>query len=57
MMTLSELRAGLSDRNLKTVAARTGLHYNTLLEIRNNPEANPTNKTMAKLSAYFRGTL
>ena len=57
MMTLQEIKDALADRNLRVVAVKSGINYNTLLDIRRNPETNPTNKTMAKLSAYLRGAL
>ena len=55
MMTLQEIKDALADRNLRVVAVKSGINYNTLLDIRRNPETNPTNKTMVKLSAYLRG--
>ena len=35
------------------VADATGLHYNTIREVRDNPDANPTYKVMLALSNYL----
>lgn len=35
------------------VAEATGLHYNTIREIRDNPDANPTHRVLAALSEYL----
>ena len=53
MMTLEQIRRELSDRMPSKVAEATGLHYNTIREIRDNPEANPTYKVLVALSNYF----
>jgi hypothetical protein len=37
------------------VAAATGLHYNTVRDVRDNLEANPTYKVLAALDAYLSG--
>jgi hypothetical protein len=53
MMTLEQIRQALSDRMPIKVAEATGLHYNTIRQVRDNPEANPTHKVLQALSDYF----
>lgn len=53
MMTPEQARDALCDCKLSFVAARTGLHYNTLRDIRDNPQSNPTISTIKKLDEYF----
>ena len=53
MLTLDQIRAALRDRRLGKVAEATGLHYNTIREIRDNPNANPTYKVLLALSTYL----
>lgn len=53
MLTLDQIRAALRDRRLSKVAEATGLHYNTIREIRDNPDANPTYKVIRALSDYL----
>lgn len=53
MLTLDQIRAALRDRRLAKVADATGLHYNTIREIRDNPDANPTYKVIRALSDYL----
>lgn len=53
MLTLDQIRAALRDRRLAKVAEATGLHYNTIREIRDNPDANPTYKVIKALSDYL----
>ena len=55
MMYLDEIRAMLADRRLSLVAEATGLHYNTVRAIRDDPEANPTYKAVKALSDYLQG--
>lgn len=52
-MHFHEVRAALMDRRLDAVAKATGLHYNTVKSIRDNPDANPTRKVIEALSAYL----
>lgn len=54
MMYLDEIRALLADRRLSLVAEATGLHYNTILAIRDDPNANPTYKAVKALSDYLK---
>ena len=53
MLTLDQIRAAMRDRRLAKVAEETGLHYNTIREIRDNPDANPTYKVIKALSDYL----
>ena len=53
MLTLDEIRKKLQDRSIPYIAAQTGLSYNTIRDIRNNEDANPTYKVMAALNSYF----
>ena len=53
MMTLHQIKRLLADRKLTLVSNATGIHRNTLAEIRDNPDANPTHNTLATLSDYF----
>lgn len=55
MMTLEQIRNALSDRMPSKVAEATGLHYNTIREVRDNPSANPTYKVLVALSDYLEG--
>ena len=53
MLTLDEIRKKLQDRNITYVASQTGLSYNTIRDIRNNADANPTYNVLAALNSYF----
>lgn len=53
MMTLEQIRHALADRMPMKVAEATGLHYNTIRELRDNPQANPTYKVMLAISTYL----
>ena len=55
MLTIDQIRAALRDRRLAKVAEATGLHYNTIREVRDNPNANPTYKVIKVLSDYLEG--
>ena len=55
MMSLEQIRQALVDRMPGKVAEATGLHYNTIREIRDNPKANPTYKVLKSLSDYLEG--
>lgn len=53
MMTLEQIRQALSDRMPRKVSAATGIHYNTIRTVRDNPAANPTHKVLQALSDYL----
>jgi len=53
MLTLEQIREQLQDRRLTVIAERTKLHPNTLRDIRNNPDCNPSHRVLAALSEYL----
>jgi len=53
MLTLEQIRDQLQDRRLTIVAERTKLHPNTLRDIRNNPDCNPSHRVLLALSEYL----
>lgn len=53
MLTLDEIRKKLQDRSIPYVATQTGLSYNTIRDIRNKADANPTYNVLAALNSYF----
>ena len=55
MLYLEQIKALLADRRLSLVADATGLHYNTVRAIRDDPDANPTYKAVKALSDYLQG--
>ena len=52
-MNIEQIRLALADRMPRKVAAATGIHYNTIREVRDNVEANPTLRVIKALSGYF----
>lgn len=54
MLTLEELRHALKDRRIPLIAQATGLHYNTVADVRDNEDANPTYKVLKALNDYFK---
>jgi hypothetical protein len=52
---LDRIRAALSDRRLARVAARTGLHENTIRAIVNKKNEFPSLTTIEKLTDYLFG--
>lgn len=55
MMTLEQIRAQLKDRRIDLVSKGSGVHYNTVVGIRDNEEANPTWRVLKALSDYLEG--
>lgn len=53
MMTLEQVKEALRDRRIMVVAEATGLHYNTVRNVRDFPECNPSADTLRRLSDYF----
>ena len=51
-MTYKEIQDALQDRHINIVAASTGLHRQTIRNIRSG-KANPTERTLDKLRAYL----
>jgi len=56
MLTLQQIRQQLEDRRLSVVSERTGLHPNTLRDIRNNADCNPSHRVLAALSDYINSS-
>jgi len=54
MMTLQDIQDALADRRIDKVSEATGLHPNTIRDVRDNPRANPTWRTVSALSAYLK---
>ena len=55
-MKLDQIRKALNDRRLIVVAAATRISYGTILAIRDNPEANPSVKTLKIIEDYLKST-
>ena len=55
MMRLREIRAALSDRNLGEVSRRLGMNRQQLWAIANGLTANPTARTLERISDYLTG--
>lgn len=53
MMTLEQIRKELKDLRVSVVARETGLHYNTVRDIRDNKDADPKLSTLQALSSYI----
>lgn len=56
MLTLEQIREQLQDRRLTVIAERTKLHPNTLRDIRNNADCNPSHRVLAALSDYLENS-
>lgn len=56
MLTLEQIKQQLQDRRLQMVADATGVHYNTLKTIRDEPSPNPTYRVIEQLSAYLESS-
>jgi len=56
MLTLEQIRGQLQDRRLSVVSEKTGLHPNTLRDIRNNADCNPSHRVLAALSQYIKSS-
>ena len=54
-MTLEQIKAALSDRNLTEVARRTGLSYPTVYGIAKGANNNPAYHSVKKLAQYLEG--
>lgn len=55
MLTLEQIRTLLKDRRVSIIAKETGIHFNTIRDIRDNEHANPTYRVITKLSEYLNG--
>lgn len=56
MLTLELIRAQLQDRRLTVISEKTGLHPNTLRDIRNNADCNPSHRVLSALSEYIKSS-
>lgn len=56
MLSLDEIREKLDGKSTASIVHATGIHYNTIREIRNNKDANPTYKVIKLLSDYLTNT-
>lgn len=54
-MTITEIRQALKDRRLNLVSEATGLHVNTIREIRDGKAQDPRHSTVKALSDYLEG--
>jgi hypothetical protein len=52
-MTVLEIRKALKDRRLNLVSEATGLHVNTIREIRDGLSTDPRNSSVVALSDYL----
>ena len=53
MLTLDQIKQRLTDRRPSKVAEAIGVHVNTILQIRDDPNANPTYRVVSALSDYL----
>lgn len=53
MKTLEQIKTALTDRRVSLVAEATGIHYNTIRDIRDGRNTNPNYKTLKALSDYL----
>lgn len=53
MMLIEDIRKQLQDIRLSRAAQATGLHVNTIRDVRDNPQANPTYRVVKSLSDYL----
>lgn len=53
MMTLEKIHQSLQDRRLSVVAKETGLHYNTVRKVANDPKQSVSYQVLKKLSDYL----
>lgn len=53
MLELERVREALKRVRLDVVSEETGLSYTTIINIKNNPKANPTVNTIKALSRYL----
>jgi transcriptional regulator with XRE-family HTH domain len=54
MLTIEQIRELMHDRSVPIVAELAGVHYNTLLNIKNGANKNPSYEVIKKLSEYFQ---
>ena len=54
MLTMEQIRKQLKERRTTAICEATGLHANTVREIKNNPIYNPNYDTYKKLVEYLK---
>ncbi len=55
MMTMEYIKRVLKDRKTSSICRATGLHANTVRELKKNPLYNPNYDTYRKLVEYVTG--
>lgn len=55
MMTLEQIKQALTDRRPSMVAEATNVHVNTIRQIRDGENTNPTYNVLSALSDYLQG--
>lgn len=55
MLTLEQIQKALKDRRPGMISQATGLSINTISEIRNGIQINPSYQTLKALSDYLEG--
>lgn len=55
MLTIEQVRARLTDRNISEVASRIGMNRQQLWMIATGKNSNPTIKTLKRISDYLEG--
>ena len=55
MKTLEQVKEKLQDRNIAEVSRRCNLQYQTVFNIANGVNKNPSYNTVVKLVEYFKG--
>ncbi len=53
LLSLEQIKSALADRRISAVAAATGLHANTLHQIKKGLNVNPSLRTLTILSDYL----
>lgn len=53
MLPIDKIRNLLQDIQIGKVTAATGLHYSTIRDLRDNPDANPSYRTVKAVSDYL----
>jgi hypothetical protein len=56
MLTLEQVKDNLKDRITTKVAEATGLHYNTVLSIKNGTNKNPSFDAITRLVQYLENS-
>jgi hypothetical protein len=53
LLSLEQIRSALADRKISAVATATGLHANTLHQLKKGLNLNPSLRTLTILSDYL----